>query len=174
MNAVSMTGKAPGYQPGFTIVELIATLIVAGILAAVVVPRFFGSTGFEERGLYDETVSALRYAQKTAIAQRRLVCVRLEAKKITLRVASSYGVVSCNTDLTGPDGKRPYLIDATENTKYGNANVQFSGLTLGGVAAGFPTELHFRPSGSPSSAATITIANFGSAITVEAETGYVH
>jgi len=53
---------------GFTLTELVMTLVIAGLLAAVVGPRFFSSRDFQERGFYDETVAAVRYAQKLAFA----------------------------------------------------------------------------------------------------------
>ena len=150
---------------GFTLVELVVTLVVIGILAAVVAPRFLGGHGFEARGFYDETLSALRYAQKTAIAQRRLVCVAFTAKTVTLAIAEVNPAVSCNTALTGPNGSTPYVIDSTVFTKYGTANVVFSS---------FPAALNFDPLGRPSGAATIQVASFPQTITVEAETGYVY
>ena len=56
---------------GFSLVELVTTLIVVGILAAFAVPRFVGRTGFESRGFYDQAQGIVRYAQKIAIAQRQ-------------------------------------------------------------------------------------------------------
>ncbi|MDP2826999.1 MAG: prepilin-type N-terminal cleavage/methylation domain-containing protein [Sulfuricellaceae bacterium] len=151
---------------GFTLVELVVTLVMIGILAAFAAPRFFGTHGFEERGFYDETLSALRYAQKAAIAQRRLVCVEFpDAKTVRLRIASANPAAACNTDLTGPDGKTPYTIDATADTKYRNADVKFSPV---------PATIYFDPLGKPGAGATINVANFASPIKVEAETGYVH
>lgn len=52
-------------------VELIVTMVIIGVLAAVIMPRFMGREGFQSRGFFDQTQSIVRYAQKTAIAQRR-------------------------------------------------------------------------------------------------------
>ncbi len=166
-------------QRGFTLVELVTTLILIGILAAAVVPRFFGDHGFEERGFYDETIAALRYAQKSAIARRRTVCVTFTQTEMRFRVATNFGTITCDaTDLNlpGPDGAAAYTIDAAENTKYGNLNVEYAAITVGAVAfPGPPTvTLNFLPSGASSAAAMIQIANFATPILVEAETGYVH
>lgn len=151
---------------GFTLVELVVTLVIVGILAAFVAPRFFGTHGFEERGFHDETMFALRFAQKAAIAQRRLVCVEFpDNKTLRLRIASANPAAVCNTDLTGPDGKTPYTIDATADTKYRNADVKF---------AAVPATVTFDPLGKPGAAASVSVAGFTPAITVEAETGYVH
>jgi MSHA pilin protein MshC len=53
---------------GFTLVELVVTIGLAGILAVVAIPRFFDQQAFRERGFYDEALSAARYAQKLAVA----------------------------------------------------------------------------------------------------------
>jgi MSHA pilin protein MshC len=155
----------PKQMTGFTLIELIVTLIMIGILAAVAAPRFFGTHGFEERGFHDEVLFALRFAQKAAVAQRRLVCVQFpDVKTVTLRISAAYPAAACDTDLAGPDGTTPYTIDATANTKYRNADVQFSPV---------PATVSFDPLGRPGAAATIFVANFPAAITVAAETGYV-
>lgn len=152
------------HSAGFTLVELVVTLIIVGVLAAFVAPRFFGTHGFEERGFHDETLSALRYAQKAAIAQRRQVCAEFpDDKTVRLRIATA-NPGACNANLAGPDGT-PYVVDATADTKYRNADVKFSAV---------PATITFDPLGRPNAASTISVANLTALITVEAETGYVH
>ena len=62
-------------QRGFTLIELVMVLVLAGVLAVFAAPRLFSTGDFNARGFQDETLSLLRYAQKAAIAQRRTVCV---------------------------------------------------------------------------------------------------
>ena len=159
--------KTPGltWVAGFTLIELIVVMVLISILAVFVAPRFLGGHGFEARGFYDETQSALRYAQKAAIAQRRLVCVAFTAKTVTLTIASANPAVGCNINLSGPDGSTPYTINASNVTKYGSVDVKFSPV---------PAALSFDPLGKPSAGATIVVNGFSPAITVETETGYVH
>lgn len=155
--------RLPARQRGFTMVELIAVTVILGILAAMAAPRFFGHNVFDSRGFYDQVISTLRYAQKAAIAQRRLVCVTFpSATRVVLRTAASFSDAACNTDLQSPSGTYPagqttYTIDAP------------SGVSLSGYG-----NFNFDALGRPSVAQSITVSGYTNAITVEAETGYVH
>jgi len=71
-----MTSKA---LRGFTLVELITTIVIVGILSAVAIPRMFDNSAFSERGYIDEVSSALSYAQKIAIASRCEVSFAIDA-----------------------------------------------------------------------------------------------
>ena len=51
---------------GFTLVELVATLTIAAILAAAAGPRLFSSQPFAARGYADDVASALRQARSVA------------------------------------------------------------------------------------------------------------
>lgn len=59
---------------GFTLVELVTIMIIVGILAVFAIPRM-DTAGYHAAQFHDQTVAALRFAQKTAVSHRRLVCV---------------------------------------------------------------------------------------------------
>jgi len=52
---------------GFTLVELVVTILLMAILAATAMPRFFGAGAFHEMGYADAAAAAARYAQKLAM-----------------------------------------------------------------------------------------------------------
>lgn len=142
-------------QRGFTLVELITTIIVIGILAAVAAPRFMGRSEFDALGFHDGVLAALRYAQKSAVAQRHMVCVQFTANQVQLKMSVS---ALCDTPLTGPDGQAPYTVKA-------QAGAGFSSL---------PAELRFFASGRASADRDIRIQDRPAPIRVVAATGYVY
>lgn len=145
---------------GFTLIELVVTMIVVTVLAIAVAPRFSGTQGFNQRGFFDETLALLRYAQKSAIAQRRTVCVTFTASSASLSIASVADSISCDTPLTGPTGTAPFVVTGASGAQYVMTPANFS----------------FDAEGRPSFASSVTIQVTGltQGITVEAGTGYVH
>ena len=141
-----------GRGRGFTLVELIAVMVVVGILAVAALPRFFDRSVFEARGFLDETRALLRYAQKTAVAQRRTVCVAFAAGGAALTIAGAAGVSVCDTPLALPYAPR-------------------GGTGLAASVAG----LQFQSTGATNQAANVTVTVNGATgtITVDAATGHV-
>ncbi|MBT9520551.1 MAG: prepilin-type N-terminal cleavage/methylation domain-containing protein [Dechloromonas sp.] len=158
------SGGFSSLENGFTLIELIATIVIIGILAVVAFPKWDGGSGFDERGFRDRVVAGLRYAQKSAIASRRTVCGSFSSSpaSVTFRISSANGAADCSTGaaLIGPESNA-LIVTAPSNS------VSFTAL---------PADVVFDAAGRPVNGATINVAGLPVtlAITVEAETGYVH
>jgi MSHA pilin protein MshC len=155
---------------GFTLVELIVTLLVVAILAVAALPRLLNIQTFDNRGFLDETISALRYAQKAAIASRRNVCVNFSLTSLTLNVASVAGsTAACDTALKSPMGDASFQIPRSgrqpSNAVFQSLNPTFHFDALG------------RPRTSPDNPVArqiIQIVGVAQTIKIESETGYVY
>ncbi len=124
-------------------------LIITGILAVSVLPKFADKSVFEARGFREETMALLRYAQKAAVAERRTVCVTVNATGLSLNIAGTAGSTSCGSTLTVPFSPR-------------------GGSGLGG------SHFKFLASGATDQTGTITLTVSGETnIHVDAMTGYV-
>lgn len=140
---------------GFTLVEMVMTLVIVGILAVIVAPRLFDTNVFQSRGFADQVQASLRYAQKVAIAQRRYTCAAFTGSSITITTGPT---PACGTPMASPTGDASYVINAP------------SGITF----AVIPTNFSFSASGAPTVSQTINVNGAANSITIEAETGYVH
>jgi MSHA pilin protein MshC len=154
-------------QPGFTLIELVTIMLVIGVLAVVVLPRFDLLRGYDEVGYRDKVKSTLEYARKSAVAQRRNVRVTLAANNLTLTIDNDI------PEGAGAGGfPRNLALPAADRTCGGATNQVCApaNVTLAGNAV-----LNFTPLGVPSAAGLYTVTGDSAyTITVEAETGYVH
>lgn len=166
-----MTSGAIGRSGGFTLVELITVMLLIGILAAIGVPRLMNGNDGAALTYGDQVASALRLAQKTAVAHRRTVCVGASSSAMTLRIATAVGSSACGAALEGVD-------DA--DYRSGAAGVTSTGLAGGSASA--PNRLLFQPDGTIAGAdgtparGVVTIVADGRTvrtIRVEGVTGYV-
>jgi MSHA pilin protein MshC len=154
-------GSRATNQRGFTLVELITVIVVIGIIAVVAAPRFFDKNVFDSRGFYDQVISTLRYAQKTAIAQRTTVCVVDTATEIGLYAAD------CVTPLNVLVSQRC----ATDGVSYRHKRCSPGSVQITSTHG----SLSFTALGStPAPARIYTVSDVAQQITVEAVTGYVH
>ena len=76
---------------GYTIVEVLLVVVILAIIGTLAGPRFFDNAAFDERAYYDELVSALRYAQKIAVASGCPVRVSIAPTSYVLSQQSSVG-----------------------------------------------------------------------------------
>ncbi len=148
-------------QTGFTLVELIIVIVIMGILAGVAAPRFFTQDDFAERGYYEDTLAALRFAQKLAVATGCQVQVAITANSYTLKQGSTCTSGVFTSDVFNPGNPgAPYTKQAPASLTLSPATtLLFNGL---GQASGVTTPI------------TLTGMSTTRSITVVAETGFVY
>ncbi len=148
---------------GFTLVELVVTVVIIGIIATVAGSKFFSADKFSEMGYADIAANAARYAHKLALASGCDTRVQITASNISLFQRA--------TDCTSGNFTRSVL-------RPGGSN--WSEAAPPGVVA-TALDIYFDNRGRPFQHATavalsspVTVTVGSRIITIEAETGYVH
>ncbi len=150
---------------GFTMVELIAVMVLLGILSAVALPRLQMATRWQPDAARDGVLSALQRARDTAHSHRRLVCVALNAQgAMVVTIAAANPATGCSQPLQAGDGST--ILAGTE-----------VGSPLG-ISPSSP--IYFLPDGTVRTSASaasasdfrVTVAGAG-AVTIVGDTGLI-
>lgn len=152
-------------QAGFTMPELVIVLVIGGILAAYAMPKMFAALNMRDDAWHDAVLSSLRYAQKSAVARRRLTCVEFTATTVAITTAVANPASTCTAPMAGPDGATAFATSANSSSA--------TAVSPAGV-------IYFQPDGRATSdgagttASSRTISMSGAnSISVLGETGYV-
>ena len=97
---------------GFTLVELIAVLMLLGVLAVVALPRLGGAVALRGAAWRDQVKAGLLQGRVLAQGHRRLVCAALLTGEIRLTMASANPASACNTVIKGADGDVRWAFDS--------------------------------------------------------------
>ncbi len=151
---------------GFTLVELVAILIVAGIVSVVALGRVSNNEGFAARAFAQEVRAALRFAQKFAVASGCEVQASVDG------AADSYDL-QLRADATGPaasclTASGAFAGNPLRNPQSGGA---FTGVAPAGVDVSGSLSVIFDAAGEVASGGTVNVA--GEAVGVTAPGGLV-
>ncbi len=149
-------------QKAFTLIELVMTILLLGILAVSAMPRFFDITSFQQRGFFDETLNAMHYAQKLAIASGCNVQFRITANRYQLNRPAASNRSQCKSISTGDFSQNVIRPGSGESTYQGSQ----SGVSLSDVT------LYFHAKGNASKDVSISVG--ARQITVIAATGFIY
>lgn len=146
-------------------VELIVVMVLAGILAAYAIPKVSGALGARDDAWHDSLQGALRFAQKGAVARRRLTCVTITSTTVTVSSAAVNPATTCTSNINGPNGTSTF---ASSTNSSSATTVSPSGTIY------FQPDGRVTTDGAGTTSANRTITMSGaSSITVYGETGYV-
>lgn len=144
----------PRSQGGFTLIELVIVMVLAGILSAYAASRI-NMMSFRQTGYFQQALAAIRHGQKLAIATGCAVDVDISAATCELSWNGNPAPPAC-----------PAAGTAIRNLSSGDTNFCANATAEGTPSASFSFDIIGRPT------AQQTI-NFGSrTVRVEAETGY--
>jgi MSHA pilin protein MshC len=147
---------------GFSLIELIVIIVLLSILSIVAIPRLFNKSAFDSAGFHLDLLSAIRYAQKNAIATGCDVqaSVTASSRSYALNYRSGGTDTSCGSGAFSDPVLHP------------QAQGNFTGTAEPGVVISNDLTIVFNSAGSPSAGGSVSIGS--KTITVEAVTGYVH
>lgn len=140
------------YQSGFTIIELVTVIILVGILAVNVLPKFGGTSAYEAHSHRAQLISALRLTQQRAMQQTRQDTASGETYCHHLVIENKrYGVpdrldctdLTLNDDWDDASDITGHVVDSRYNITFStsfaaNAVIAFDwlGRPIGGCASG--------------------------------------
>ncbi len=147
---------------GFTLVELVMCMVLMGIISTSVLPKFFNLTSYKEKALFDDTLNAIRYAQKLAVATGCNVQFVTSSNQFSLKRPAGRG--TC-TSVTSAD----FSSNVVQHASSGNYTGSQSGINLSTIT------LYFNALGIiASSTGTGISVGASHAITVVPSTGFVY
>jgi MSHA pilin protein MshC len=150
-----------GPQRAYTLIELILVILLLGILGSVAGPRFFDNASFDARRYQDELASALRYAQKIAVASGCPVRIDVGAGGYALHQQPA---VSGHCNLASPSFSTPVLLPTGE---------VMQGSAPSGISVAPTQSIVFDALGRTSLPADLALSVGGRSITVHAGSGLV-
>lgn len=148
-------------QNAFTLVELVMTIVIIGILSASAIPKFFDYTAYQQKAFFDDTLNAIRYAQKLAVATACNVQVAITANQFTIKRPGATDRSQCAST-----NAAQFTQTVARPGSGGAYQGSLSGVTLSTVT------FYFTAKGNASGSFTLNVGS--QQISVVQDTGFVY
>jgi MSHA pilin protein MshC len=102
-------------QAGFTLIEMVTVIVILGLLAVVMIPRFLSPSNFDSRTTADTLISSLRQAQQLAMSKATSANVTLTTDNSNKRIRISYS----------ESGTQTIDVGISSNISITNASIPF-------------------------------------------------
>lgn len=146
---------------GYSIVEVVLVVVILAIIGTLAGPRFFDNAAVDERRYTEELASALRYAQKIAVASGCRVRVSIGASSYAL---SQQAQLAGHCDASDASYPVPVRLSTGET---------MAGVAPTGVFTSPSLNLIYNPLGQTSLAADQLLVVGSRSLTVSADSGLV-
>jgi MSHA pilin protein MshC len=149
-------------QLGFTLVELVMVIVLLGIVSTTALPKFFDVSSYQQQAFFDDTLSAVRYAQKLAIGTSCKVRVLVKANTYELNQPSDRSQCLSNSATFSLPVRHP-----------GTGETTFKHSETGVSITAEPAQFYFDALGRASADVLLSVAG-SKTIKVVRDTGFIY
>jgi len=155
----------PRSSDGFSILELVVVIVLISTIGYVTGPRFFGQAGFDQSFFRNDILSAVRYAQKLAVATGCQVRVNFTANSYSLKLQD-------NTPCDGTSFTTNVVHPGSGASSY--SNTASAGVSVSSDVSPLTFDALGRALDSSGSVTDATIDVSGRQVLVVGESGFVY